>query len=137
MASVTSTCNASLGPRFVAVIVYVSSWPATTGLGEAVLVTLRLALTTTRVAADAELFDVSGSPEPIALTTAVLVIVPPGALALTLTVSVMVAMLPTACRLVRHTTVPVVPTVGLTGQLQPTKKYTSKNDVTVGMASVT
>src|SRR5262249_26348686 len=101
----------SLGPALLTVTVYVTFWPCSTGFGEAVLVTPRLAPSTVVVCV-AELLALFGSAVLLA-TVAVLGMVEPGvALAFTFTTSWNVAIPPFTNVGLLQDSVPPLPTGG-------------------------
>jgi len=112
--SVRVTPVAALGPALLTLTVYVRLPPATTGSGLSVLVTDRSAEAVTVVLAVALLFALLGSAS-LAVTLAVLVIVPPDVGAVTTIVTVALPALAIVPRL--HVTVPAlwvqVPWVGV------------------------
>jgi hypothetical protein len=103
--SVKLTPVAVLGPALLTLTVYVSVLAATTGSGESVLVTLTSAEAVTVVVALALLFALLGS-DSLAVTVAVLVIVPPALGAVTVIVTVADPPLAIPPRL--HVTVPAL-----------------------------
>src|SRR4051812_32501963 len=113
--------------------------PEVTGSGESAFVTARSALVCTVVVAEPVLLPGIGSLVVEAATALLLMVLPLAALALTLTTIVKTAVSPFGTEAFEKTTLPVPPTAGGLGIVQPLPVVTTAdtNVVFVGTASVT